>query len=231
MFFGKRELKFPAQASNSVSDNLRRQKQEMSGSGIGSVEIFADWGDILKARPFDLPFYTAVNDRACIAILFSQNNLPRHETIGRVLGSPIPLKLHTSAFLDGNYPLLRCNFIFPDNPASPLTLETPLNLREGDVQDFCRAVLADETIDIVMKHELTDGTYSAAFKVPGLAEILKKELGKIFGKLNPDIPRAMFFESVKRMESAFSSPTAGISPKKTAVLVLVGEAKNAIIRT
>ena len=137
--FRRQKLKFPPRTNRSLEDGLRKSQQDQAMAAIGTMKTYADWGDIFKTRPFDIPFYTALNGRACILIYFSARSVPQAGVIGETLASGRAWILHTAAFLQGSYPLLRCNLVFPDNPRDPFFLESPLNLRDGDVQDFCQA--------------------------------------------------------------------------------------------
>jgi len=228
--FRRQKLKFPPRTSRSLEDGLRKSQQDQAMAAIGEYRTISDWGNVFETRPFDIPFYTALNDRACILIYFSARSVPRAEIIGQTLGSRRPWILHTAAFLQGSYPLLRCNLVFPDNPQDPFFLESPLNLRGGDVQDFCHAILADEYIDVIINHEqLSKGLYTCAFHAPGLSSILRKELEQVLKNLKQTATEADFNASVRKMESVFPSGSAGIDRAKCTRLMLAGDAQNKII--
>ena len=228
--FRKQKLKFPPRTSSSLEDSLRKSQQDQAMAAVGTMRTYADWGDIFKTRPFDIPFYTALNGRACILIYFSARSVPQAGVIKETLASGRAWILHTAAFLQGSYPLLRCNLVFPDNPRDPFFLESPLNLRDGDVQDFCQAILADDYIDVIIKHEqLSEGQYTCAFHAPGLPSILRKELEQVLKNLKQTATKADFTASARRMESIFPSSSAGIDRAKCARLEFSGEAKNKII--
>ena len=219
---------FPPRRNRSLQDRLDRQKQEtLEIKAVGESHIFVGWDDILKERPMDAPYYTAFKGRACVVILMSSQSVRNAELIETVLASERPLALQVEAFLKGSYPILRCNFVFPDNPDDPLVLESPLDVTDGDVQDFCNAVIGDETVDIILTHEQLDGgTYAFAARASRLAEVLRQEVNRALGALKPAATVQDFHESVKAMEGVFPSGSSGVSPQKCVRMKIVGEARH-----
>jgi hypothetical protein len=230
---GKGKLILPQRVSKSFEDSLKEQRQQAFEGGIIAEHIFMiPWEKVFTHRPFDIPYYAALNDRACILVFFSARSVRREEVIGEVLQSRRPFALHMETFLKGSYPIIRCNFVFPDNPGDPLILESPLDIREGNVQDFCQAVLADEKIDIILKHELgsKDGCYTIGVLAPGLSAVVIREVDRAASNLKPNSSEADFNSTVRTMESVFSSAAAGVNPANTIKLTVIGEAQNKYIK-
>jgi len=227
---GERELAFPPRASPSLEDDLKREQRQFAASA-GSVHTLADWDDILSSRPLDVPFLTALNGRATILIYFSSQSVPDAGVIQEVLSSRRPWLMHTSAFLQGPYPILRFHLVFPDNPQDPFFLEAPLDIRSGNVQDFCKAIMGDEHMDIILKHETqAEGCYATEFHGAGLAAILGREVRQVIAGMQPGSMGAEFRAGVRAMESAFRTPSDGIDRAKCVRLVLTGSARNKLIR-
>lgn len=218
----------PPRRNRSLEDRLDWQKQEsLEIKALGESHIFASWDDILRERPMDVPYYTALKARACILVLLSSQSVRKADTIDTVLNSNRPLALQVEAFLRGSFPILRCNFIFPDNPNDPLILESPLDVTDGDVQDFCNAVIGDETIDLILTHEqLGDSMYAFAVQASGLGEVLKREVNRALAALKPAATVQDFQRSIKVMEVVFPSGSSGVSPQKCIRLKTVGEARH-----
>lgn len=228
--FWQTKLKFPARKNNSLEDDLKRQAQRSSFADMGEFTTYASWDDIFKRRSFDSSFYTALNNRACILVYFSTNAIPHQGIIDEVLSLQRPWLLHVAAFVKGPLPFFRCHLAFPDNPQDPYFIESPLDIQDGNVQDFCQAILSDEHIDIILKHQLwEDGHYSLAYHGSGIASVLKKELQQVLKKFNARATEADFTTSVKMMEKAFPSNTDGIDRAKIIPLRLVGQAQNSFI--
>lgn len=188
------------------------------------------WSDIIKKRPADVPFYTALKGRACILVLLSSQTVRDPDVIEKVLTSNLPLALQVEAFLKGTYPILRCNFVFPDNPKDPLILESPLDVTDGNVQDFCNAIIGDETIDVILTHETSrDEIGACAVQASGLADMLKREVNRVLAELKPAATVQDFNDSMKTMEHVFPSGSAGVSAQKCARLKITGEARHKLV--
>ena len=222
---------FPPRNNNSLEDNMRLQTQRTAFADMNTYEIIASWNDVFKQRPLDIPFYTALNNRACVLIYISTRAVWHHKTIDKVLSSRRQWSLHLAAFVDGSFPILRCNLTFPDKPENPLYLESPLDIRNGDVQEFCKAILADAHIDIMLKHEQNEDVHHG-FEChgPGLKSILKKELRRVLRNFQPNSTDADFKMSVRLLESVFPSPGSGLDRAKTVPLIFDGEPHNRFVR-
>lgn len=223
--FWRSKLKFPPRSSHSVEDNIIRQRPTATHVTI------ATWDNLFQTMPFDIPFYTALKNRACILIYFSEQTISSPQVIERTLEPGQLWGLHVAAFLRAAYPILRCNLIIPDNPADPYCLETPLDVRDGNVQDFCHAIFADEHIDMIIKHEQNeqDVYYASAMHAPGVASILRKELRRVLRKSKLTLSEVDFRNSVRMMETIFPSPWDGVNLNKCVKLIFAGEARNTLI--
>lgn len=225
-------LQFPPRRGLSITDDLRRQHQQafLLGGQHAQPAMYIAWGDLIENRPFDVPLYTAVNGRATICILFAASSIPDHHVIGSVVTSRSPMALQLRAFIDGPYPVVRANFLFPDNPRSPFFLESPLDVANGDFQDFCLAVLDDDRVDIVIQHELAgDLTYGVTCRAPRLAPLLQAEVAKAIAALRPPGTRDQFQASVDLMTRAFPSAADGISREWLAPFQIIGGLDHQVI--
>ena len=226
-------LQFPQRENPSLEDELKRQLiQSYEGGSIGSSDILASWDDILRKRLFDAPFYTGLNNRACILIHFSSQTLNSEKLLEEILNSGRRLLLQIETFLRGKFPVVRCNLVIPDNPTDPFALEAPLNIRDGDVQDFCRAALADEYVDLIVKHEKSPSGryYTVECHAPGLSMVIEREMKRTLRSLKPSAIREDFIASTKTMEHFFPTATAGMNPKKCIILTVCGKARNELIK-
>lgn len=222
---------FPPRGNRSLGDKLDQQKQEsLENKAIGESIILANWNDLLEKRPMDIPYFTALKARATILVFLSRQSIQQANIIETVLNSNLPLALQVEAFLKGTYPILRCNFVFPDNPRDPLILETPLDVTDGNVQDFCNAVVADETIDLILTHEHLGGRiFAVAVSAAGLAEVLKREVKSTLAALPRAATSEEFQRSIKVMEEVFPSGASGFFQNKSIALKVAGEARNKLI--
>jgi hypothetical protein len=137
---------------------------------------------------------------------------------------------HAQAFLRGSYPILRCHLMIPDNPRNPYATEVPLDVREGNVQEFCKAIFADEHVDMVVKHESrADGHYLCAYQMPNAARILKQEAGEVVTKLRPTATKADFNASVQLMEQVFAHSLDGLERANIIPMIFAGKPKNEFV--
>ena len=225
--FFKTAIKYPERRHASLEDNLRTQTIQDAGPATGDSIILATWDDKFQTLPLDGLFFTALNHRACILILLSENSVSSAEVIKNVLDSGHRWQLHFSAFLRGKCPILRANLAFPDNPRDPFWLEAPLDLSDGDIQDFCSALMADETIDIIIKHQsMADGHYSLKFIARGIAAVLESEVSSVAERFKPGITRQDFNAAYDLLQQVYPSGSAGLEPAKTLSIEFVGQARN-----
>ena len=219
---------FPQRTSPSLEDNLKRQKQEaLEMKAIGEHVTVASWFDILRKRPMDTPFYTALKKRACLLVFLSSASVRQVKVLDGIFREGGALALQAEAFLQGPHPLLRMNLLIPDNPADPLILESPLNAQEGNVQDFCTAVWADEHIDVLVTHEqcaADERLYGVTCSAVGLANALKKQVKSVLGGLPVAASKEGFQNTVRMMNRVFPSGNAGVSPQKCVRLPVIGPA-------
>lgn len=229
----KSSFDFPPRTGTSMEDNLKKMQQDAQemGGGRGSMKVIAKWDDIFKGRPFDIPFYTAIGDRPIICVSLSAACIPDLGWVRKFVSRdvPYPAKLQVVAFLRGNYPILRVQFVIPDNPRDPLIVETPLDISGANVQDFIQAVCKDNDslmVDIVFKHEsISDGYFAASASASGLAAKWKPEVEKVIKAYNPNLTRSDFKASVRLMESVYTSSSAGLEAKRCVSMNIEGEAK------
>jgi len=221
-------LNFPPKTTGSLEDAIRSEKQSIAGSGAGKVAIYASWSDEMEHRPFDIPMYTAIHDSATILVYISSGSIADGRDLEKIFREELPWTLHMSAFLDGPYPVLRFTLSVPDDPANPLMLETPLDIRMGDIQAFCEAALRKEQIDLIVSHESvgSDNSWAASYRCKGIAKLLRREVNQAAAKLQPVATEEDFNKSVRRMEAKFQEPSAGIDDAAGIQLVFAGPARN-----
>ncbi|MBK8024862.1 MAG: hypothetical protein IPK19_26455 [Chloroflexi bacterium] len=228
MFFFRRKLqnsplRFPPRTSNSLLDKMQDEKQMMSSSGISGMEFLWAWEDILKNRPLDSSFYTAVDGHCTIANCLSSQSVPRIEVIAQLFDRRMPWLLNVDCFAKGPYPLLRCVLFIPDNPADPLTIESPLNVAEGNVQDFCQLATEQDRLEIVVQHD-QGGITSAIFHTPQIGQVLKRALEATLKRYKASLTERDFVESVRLMERTLPSPTSGLKEQNMVGLIYEGKA-------
>jgi tetratricopeptide (TPR) repeat protein len=227
------KLEFPQRENFSLEDDLKRQlTQSYEGGGIGTSTIFGSWGDFLTKRRFDAPYYTALNNRACILVHFSSQLLTSEKQLEEILNPKVRLPLQIETFLGGNFPVIRCSLVIPDDPTNPFVLEAGLNILDGDVQDFCRAVLEDEHVDFIVKLEEAQGGryHSIGYHAPGLSRVMEREIKRALRALQPASTRRDFIASSKKMETVFPTATVGVEPRKCIALTVSGKARNEMMQ-
>jgi hypothetical protein len=229
--FLKSEIEFPEKKHPSLQDRLREKAMENAQPGIGNLNVFATWDDYLRGIPLDNLFFTALNDRACILLVMSETAVKNPDVIEQLINLNIPWIIHFSAFLEGKYPILRANYIFPDDLDHPYVIESPLDLSLGNIQDFCKAAMADETIDFIIKHQsIADGYHALAFSANGIAKLLDTEARAVIKKIKPGLSQNDFQSSYGLLQQVYPSNTAGIEKEKTVQLKFAGTAKNRFMR-
>ena len=221
---------FPQRTTPSLSDNAQRIKQENASPVFAGVSVLTSWSNVLAKRPFDVAFFGAWKGTAAIAVSMSERSIPGSNVIEAVFERNLPFAVHAEAFLKGSMPVLRMHFGFPTADGGHFFFESPLDLRQGDVQEFCGAILADEHVDVVLRHDdMSDpGTcFMKGFKAKGFTAILRAELQKTVDGFRREIASGAFNESVKLLEQTYSFASQGISPSRKALLVPDGAVRNA----
>ena len=213
--FKKNIIAFPPKSNFSSSDILMQQMKE-SGS-LGKHNWFQRWYSGLKERPLGIPLYTAINDRACIAICLSKDFFSDLNSIRSVVQNHCPFILHIASFLEGSYPLLRTNLICLDNPKDPLIFEAPLDIRNGEVQEFCHAVMQSEYITLILI--LDSRYYEFTYEGAGLSVLFKKELRKIINNMKPSLSQSDLNQSFILLGNKYKSLNDGITTEKCVTLV------------
>ncbi|MFH1530356.1 MAG: hypothetical protein ABIK09_06425 [Pseudomonadota bacterium] len=225
---------FPQRTSDSVMDELRRQAQGSGefGGGRGTLTIFGNWSRFLRDRPLDIPFYTAVNGRATIAVLVSEDNVPDTDDLKRAMEIIPGVSIQLSAFLKGRYPLVRASFILPDNPLNPMILESPLNIADGDIQDFAAAAMADEGVDFALCHQgFPEGDAMViGCQGVGLSAEVRRAFEQAGEAYNPGLTQSDFKASQRLLEEIYPSANAGVNLDQAILLKFAGDPVNRIIK-
>ena len=203
---------FPIRKNLSFSDSIKieQEKRRHNWGIVGSIQLLDTWSSELANRPLDIPWYTAVKDVAHIAVLVSRRSIDTESVLDGIGSDVSFFQLHARGFLEGGYPILRMNLFVPDNLAAPLCLESPLDIRDGDVQDFISATQKDERVRIIIGHEASPNFVRAwEAKSPKVGYLLAEETRRILER-----PLAggenEFRRSVAAMERSFARATDGI---------------------
>jgi len=224
-------LRLPQRISSSVEDDLKEAKRETYEMGeVGQSVVFFSWDEQLARRPFDRPFYTALRGRACILIIFSAASIAREETVAEVIESAYPCALQIEPFLGGPYPVLRCNFLFPDNPSDPYVLESPLDMCDGNAQEFCKSAVADEEVDLILGHERSKGIYAVSCRATGLASSVSSAVHLAMKSFRSGATRADFDSTVAQMERVYPRALNGLQRHLMIKLIVTGAAKTALVK-
>jgi hypothetical protein len=209
-------LGLPQRKNPSRGDRLKleTEKSRHNFGTEGTTKMYFAWDQELQSRPLDIPAYTALGGMAHIAVLLSRGSIPQPAVLEQLAGGARPFLLHAKTFLDAGYPILRMNLYIPDNPTDPLCLESPLDIRDGDAQDFLEAVQQREHLRLVLAHESAPGNVIAlAAQAPGLAALLREEVHTAVRRM-PGGAEGDFRAAAQEMERAFPRPTDGIDPKR-----------------
>jgi hypothetical protein len=226
------QLRLPRRTNNSLEDDIAAQRQQQLSQSVAVWGLCASWWDELRLRPFDVPRYLALNGAATIvAYLASSTTSPR--AIKSVFVDSGPAWIwRIESFLEGPCPVLRCRVTLPDDPRNPLVLESPLNIRDGDVQEFMEAVTTREQVDIFVAHQdWPEMSYAAAcFDAPGIAAVVEAEVNRAADQLDADATEEDYESSVELMESRFPSAADGPGRTRPVRLTLSGQPRNQFIR-
>jgi hypothetical protein len=217
-------LGLPTRKNASLGDRWKLDEEKMRHNwGVeGTVTTYHSSDSHFEQRPLDIPFYTGLDGLAYITVLLASRSIPRPSVLAEMVQASRPFQIHAKTFLDAAYPVLRMNLWVPDNPADPFCLESPLDIRDGDAQDFLEAVERQERIRIVLAHE-SDLSHSWQVEVeaPGLAAVLRKEVAKAVRRLG-DGGESEFRAAVNRMEQVFARATDGVDRRQALPLPVVG---------
>ncbi len=225
-------IELPPRTSPSLEDSLVTQGQEMASTQLGEFKIYSSWWDELKHRPFDRPEYVAFGGTPALVVYLSSEAVRTPSLLKQMFAEQRSWYWFVSAFLAGPFPVLRCSLLVPDNPADPLVLESPLNICNGDVQEFCKGVVAKEELDLIVGHEgLPREEYAAvSMRAPGVAALLRREYNQAARALSPDATGDDFVASVGLLEQQFPTALSGLEPSRAIRLAFAGNARNAFIQ-
>ena len=205
-------LGLPQRKNASLGDHWKLEQEKVRHNmGLeGTLFLPTSWEEELQDRPHDSPFYTAPKGIAHIAVLLAQSSVPDPAVLDLLVRARLPFLLHCKAFPDAGYPILRMNLYIPDNPADPLCLESPLDIRDGDAQDFLEAVQQREQIRLVLTHEAApSNVVTLIADAPGLAALVREEVGKLL-HAPADGGESAFRAAVERMKQVFPQANDGI---------------------
>lgn len=217
-------LQLPQRKSPSLADGLEigREKQRHNWGIEGKVQTFISWDEELQRRPLDVPWFLALNDIAYVAAMLSAVSIPDPAVLGSLANSPLPFLLHTRAFLSASYPLLRMNLAIPDNPEQPLWLESGLDIRDGDAQEFFQTAARNESLVVVLNHERDQDVKGFEVEAAGLADLLRAEIAKVAARLPQEENESSFHEAVKQMQQMLPTASSGIEREWIVPLRITG---------
>jgi hypothetical protein len=203
----------------------------MAMTSTGAMKFMVSWWDELKSRPFDTPRFTAVKGTPSIVIYLSANAIPSPTDLEHLLKAGPAWLWYLTAFVDGPYPILRSSLKMPDNPRDPYVFESPLDIRSGDVQDFCVAAATNESIDIILGHQMFPLREHAAvsFDAPGLRPLVRGQFERARSHLRDDATEDHFQASIELLEQTYASPAVGLDRRNAIRLSVAGEAQNAFL--
>jgi hypothetical protein len=210
-------LGLPQRRSPSMRDGIELEKQKTRHNfGVERVEVYSTWEESLEHRPIDIPLYTAPEGWPVIAVVFSRQFMRGPAEVEALGRTKWPFALHVQPFLDAAYPVLRMNLLIPDDPKSPLWLESPLDVCQGDAQDFLEAAVQHDRVDLVMTHETQlSSVLTLSFDANGLAALLRKNVPPAAAAVPPNGSHTDFLQAVNVMERAFPNSWSGIDPANT----------------
>lgn len=217
-------LNWPPRKNPSQADQVELHRAEIRHNyGVeGKVVFFTSWQEVLEHRPLDVPLCTASQGRAVIVVLVSSQLFPSPDAVQALAAARRPFGLHIRTFDEGGYPVLRVNVSLPDGPKALVWLEAPLDVRDGDAQDFVSAIVADEHIELMLAHEDLPPGILLGLHAPGAGAVAGAEARRAIEVL-PASPSATAFKSaVTAMEQAFPQAFSGVDPKRVIPMRLLG---------
>lgn len=225
-------IDLPPRTSPSLEDSLVTQGQDLASSQLGQLRIYSSWWEELKHRPFDRPEYVAFAGTPALVVYLSSDAVRSPSLLKQIFAEQRSWYWFVSAFLAGPFPVLRCSLMVPDNPADPFVLESPLNICNGDVQEFCKGFVLKEELDLVVGHEeLPREEYAAvSLRAPGVAGLLRREYNMASHALSPDATTDDFVASVGLLEQQFPTALSGLEPSHAVRLGFAGSARNPFIQ-
>jgi hypothetical protein len=164
--------------------------------------------DFVRTR-VDWPFFLGIDDRAAVCVRLSQKLTPDLDGVARGLDAQGPTLLF-AAYRGGGYPLLRTVLLLPAHGPYPLEFEAPLVLSQGDVQDFCIALLDTGMVELHVSHTTDRRMLSVGFSAPEGREVLLRVIRQIMGAPYPadetGVPQA-----IDQMGADFPEFTSGLT--------------------
>jgi len=220
----------PTRRSQSMLEIARGMVESVSLGGMVMTTVVTTWATVLGKRTFDTPFFTGWTDSACIGLHLSERMVPNGEIVQRLFDSGRPWRLHIEAFLGGSYPVLRTNFGIPCPGNDYLYNEAPLDLTNGDVQEFCTQGLRRDELDLIVMHkDAADSMWACKATANGLSRVLRQALRELTRRPDVFADGGAFKRSVERLEQVYATSRDGIAPSRTIDLLPAGKAKAAML--
>jgi hypothetical protein len=203
---------FPKRIGKSTTEKLSEQSDElMERGGVEKANIFLSWSDLLSNKINDVPFFTAYKGTPCIGIKLSHAFVSNASDLMLPIERNWPVALCVKAFESGIFPILRVQFLYPDNPTQPLILETAINFLNADFQDFCNVLMDSTHFDLVLTHPDMGDKIGCSCSIPqDLKDMISEETQRVASLYQFDSETA-YSNSVSQMEAFFPSSDAGTS--------------------
>ncbi len=226
---------FPAKTGLSLEDDMN-QRLDSQLIYSSKASTFLTWDDaVFKYRPKDTVFFTAINGRPCLAVNFSKEFLPDPSVIETIMKERV-LGLSLFSFIGKGVPIIRAVFIFPDMPQNPLMIEEFLSLIEPDQQDFLKAAMKTNIIDLIIKHEdwqykIKTATYKVKFDSPlMLDKEVKRVAGDVLNEFKEGTTKSQVKKASKLMYKTYASSSDGVKPYNTIWFKYHSKSSNSILK-
>ena len=203
---------FPPRRVPSYEDDLYTMLRAQSARStyIGNAGTHVDLLDLVRTR-IDAPFFIGLQGRAAICLRLSGRMVPDLDAPALGFDDPDPTFL-IAAYLHGGYPLLRTVLLLPVDSAYPLEFEAPLVLSQGDVQEFCIAMLKSRKVELHIGHVTDNRSLSVEFSVPGADNVLSRAIRDITANVYP-ADESGVVAAINRMSVDFPEITGGFTER------------------
>ncbi|RPH33282.1 MAG: hypothetical protein EHM93_05605 [Bacteroidales bacterium] len=205
------EKVFPNRIGKSITEKLNDQVDELKeNKGVDKVTVSMTWKEMLSSKSNDVPFFTAFNDIPCIGLKLTHQFVTNADDLVTPIENKWPVGFYIKTFEASKFPILRIQFLYPDNPSQPLVLETAINVLNADFQDFYNAFIIATHFDLALTHpDLGDRLIGCKYSIPGgLKIMLCAEVLRILSKYQFG-SETSYSESIREMEACFPYSHSG----------------------
>lgn len=208
----------PPRRSPSVADDVARRTGDAAASSTetATTSIFVAFDELVVDR-VDSPFFTGLAGRAIICIQLSDRWVPDLDPVAAGLSEPGPL-LRFTAYLGGGYPLLRSVLTLATPPLKPIEFEMVLRLTDGDVQEFCVAMLETRKVELHISHTHDRRLLPIEFSAPGGDNVLSRTMDQLSIRPYPADDSAVV-QAMEQLSADFPGITDGFTERDEVRLV------------